>query len=63
MLDVQTIDVTSSGGAGGGEGVLFLRAPSIKRIFGALRQKKLMQKYVFPIFDFTLGVIYLRKIA
>ena len=24
-----------SGGAGGGEGVLFLRAPSVKQIFGA----------------------------
>ena len=33
-----------SGGAGGGEGVLFLKAPSVKQI---LRQKKISAKQVF----------------
>ena len=48
----------TSGGAGGGEGVLFLRAPSVKQIFGPR-----VPKSFFPIFDFALGVIHLRKIA
>ena len=44
-------DVPLSGGAGGGEGVLFLRAPS-----GEQTNKISAKTSFFPIFDFILGV-------
>ena len=54
-----------SGGAGGGEGALFLRALSVTQIFvpESLRQKNCAKKFFFPIFDFILGAIHLRKKA
>ena len=48
-MKLGLVCIPISGGAGGGKGVLFLRAPSVKLIFGAPNpyDKKFVQKQVF----------------
>ena len=57
---------SGSGGAGGGEGVLFLRPQVLNRFLGPripMTKKLCKNKFLFPIFEYTLGVIHLIKKA